>query len=85
MDYQKYTRAVPLRPIVSSVNSPTYNLAKYLVTLLQPHIEKTKSYIRDSTHFIQKISKLKTESNDILISFDVLSVFTKVPLAETLK
>ena len=35
---------VPLRPIVSSVNSPTYNLAKYLVTSLQPHIEKTKLY-----------------------------------------
>ena len=67
------------------MDSPTYNLVKYLVTLLHPHIEKTKSYIQDSTHFIQKILKLKMEPNDILVSFDVISLFTKVPLADTLK
>ncbi|KAG8236898.1 hypothetical protein J437_LFUL018742 [Ladona fulva] len=27
---------VPLRPIVSTTNSPTYNLAKYLASLLSP-------------------------------------------------
>ncbi|KAL3269429.1 hypothetical protein HHI36_008499 [Cryptolaemus montrouzieri] len=35
----------PLRPIVSAVNSPTHNVARYLAKQLQPEVETTQSYV----------------------------------------
>ncbi|GJQ66633.1 hypothetical protein Trydic_g4603 [Trypoxylus dichotomus] len=53
----------------------TYLLAEHLTTLLQPYIYGKPSYIRDSAHFV----------GDILVSFDIVSLFTKVPLVDTLR
>ena len=74
----------PLRPIVSTIGSPTYQLAKYLTKLLPPHLGNTEHFIKDSTHFINKIQEIKLNPEDILVSFDVVSLFTKVPLRDTL-
>ena len=57
--------------------------AKHLATLLQTHIGQTSSYIKVSGHFISKISTLKRDPRDRLISFDVVSLFTKVPINDT--
>lgn len=43
-------------PIVSAPGSPTYNKAKYLATLLQPHARHTSSYIKDFMHFVEKVN-----------------------------
>ena len=59
-------------------------LSKYLATLLHMHTGQTSSYIKDSGHFISKISTLKLNPGDRLISFDVVSLFTKVPIKDTL-
>nr|XP_060617816.1 uncharacterized protein LOC132767173 [Anolis sagrei ordinatus] len=45
---------------------------------------ETRDYIKDSAHFIEKISNLKLNTNDKLISFDVVSLFTMVPVADTM-
>ncbi|XP_011861533.1 PREDICTED: uncharacterized protein LOC105558445 [Vollenhovia emeryi] len=34
--------------------------------------------------FVNRITKIKTKRNDILVSFDVVSLFTKVPVQDTL-
>ena len=75
---------VPLRPIVSAIGSPTYNIAKHLTKLLEPYIGQTDTYIRDSTHFIEKIKDITLRPNDMLVSFDVVSLFTMVPINEAL-
>ena len=43
---------VPLRPIVSFYNSPTYKLSKYLVSLLSPLVGDTPSAVRNSKEFV---------------------------------
>ncbi|XP_060534544.1 uncharacterized protein LOC132706961 [Cylas formicarius] len=78
------SEAVPLRPIVSAIGSPTYHLAKHLTKLLEPLIGRTASHIKDSTQFIQKIKNITLSPKDILVSFDVVSLFTMVPVKETL-
>ena len=40
--------------------------------------------MRDSAHFVQRISDLRIESEDILVSFDVVSLFTNVPVMESM-
>lgn len=45
---------------------------------------QSTSYIKDSTDFVCKIQDIVVKPNDILVSFDVVSLFTKVPLRECL-
>ena len=80
-----HKKEVPLRPIVSCINGPTYKLAKHLAKELAPHVGNTSSYIKNTADFITKTKDLVTEENDILVSFDVKSLFTKVPIKETMK
>lgn len=76
---------VPLRPIVSAIDSPTYKLAKHLASLLQPHVGNTEHHVKNSRHFVEILGGIHLNSNDILVSFDVESLFTKVPVGYTLE
>ncbi|KAG8237323.1 hypothetical protein J437_LFUL014488, partial [Ladona fulva] len=75
---------VPLRPIVSAINSPTYNLAKYLASLLSPLVGHCEHHITNSTEFVKILPKIHLDPEDIMVSFDVVSLFTRVPLEDTL-
>ncbi|GJQ81844.1 hypothetical protein Trydic_g9871 [Trypoxylus dichotomus] len=66
------------------MGSPTQMLAKYLATTFQPFVELTPSYVKNSRHFVDLIKDLRLEMNDMLVSFDVTSLFTQVPIEETL-
>ena len=72
----------PFRPIVSSVNTYNYNLASYLVSILQP-ISTNQYTVKDSFSFADWAKKYK-HNNGIMCSLDVSSLFTNVPLEETL-
>ncbi|XP_072037195.1 uncharacterized protein [Amphiura filiformis] len=69
---------MPLRPIVSSINSPCYNLAKHLADILTPLSGKGTSYIKNSQHFVEKAGQIPIQPGDLLVSFDVVSLFTNV-------
>ncbi|GJQ76066.1 hypothetical protein Trydic_g10279 [Trypoxylus dichotomus] len=71
-------------PIVSAIGAPTYLLTKQ-TTLLQPYISGKPSYIRDSAHFVEKLREIRFNPGDILVNFDVVSLFTKVLLVDTLR
>lgn len=61
------------------IDTAEYGLAKYLDSLIKPHIPKT--YMLNSTSsFIDRLF----QKVDILVSFDVVSLFTNIPLAETI-
>ena len=71
---------VPLRPIVSFVSSPTYYLSKHLVHILSPLVGNTQHSVRNSSDFATFISSQTLEEDEVLVSFDVVSLFTKVPV-----
>ena len=64
------------RPIVSSIGNHNYHLSKFLTDLLDPIIPKSHC-TKDS---IKKVSA----TNRFLISDDVCSLFTSIPLKETI-
>ena len=70
---------VPLRPIVSFVSSPTYELSKFLAGLLAPIVGLTSSNIRNSRAFVEFIRSQTIPKEEILVSFDVVSLFTCIP------
>ena len=69
------------RPIVSSVGTYNYNLAKYLCNLLSPHYPE--QYCRKNT-FVEELKRLSLVDK-FLVSFDVTSLFTSIPLSATIK
>ena len=73
----------PLRPVVSMVGTASYGLAQYLDRIIKPHIPDT--YLLSSTaHFISKVKAFIFGARDTLVSFDVDSLFTNVPLKEVI-
>ncbi|KAG5348176.1 DEAF1 factor, partial [Acromyrmex charruanus] len=75
-----------LRPIVNATHSPTYNLACFLAQTLQPLTGKSESHITNSTDFngLHKIQKIRLRPTDLLVSFDVESLFTRAELRKFL-
>ena len=71
---------IPLRPIVSLPGSPTYELSKYLAMILQPLVKTSPHTINNTNAFLTNIKDLKLETDEILISFNVVSLFTSIPL-----
>ena len=74
---------VPLRPIVSCIRSPSYQLSRYITSLMSPLAGKMDSHVRNSRHFVEVMRCLRIEDDEVLVSFDVTSLFTNVPVDET--
>ena len=73
----------PARPIVSMISAPEYNLAKFLDSIIKPYIPGT--YMIDSSNdLIDKLQQFNFNQKHHLVSFDVASLFTNVPLRETI-
>ena len=73
---------IPIRPIVSCLDTYTYKLAKYLVKILQP-LTINEHIVKDSFHFAEEMKNITNAP--FLVSFDVSSLFTCVPLDETIE
>ena len=76
---------VPLRPIVNTIGSPTYELAKYVAKILGPLVGNSDSFIKDSNAFVNLIQEERVEPKDKILSFDIVSLFTKIPLKEAIQ
>ncbi|XP_015124857.1 uncharacterized protein LOC107046694 [Diachasma alloeum] len=79
-----HKETIPLRPIVSSIGATTYQLARYLTKPLQILVGQNSSHIKNSQDFVNKLSHIQTSPGDLLVSFDVESLFTNVPIPDTL-
>lgn len=76
---------VPLRPIVETIGLSMYKLAKFLARKLKPLVGNIDTYIKYSSSFIEKIKGTNIKIDDILPSFDVVSLFTMIPINEGMK
>ena len=72
----------PLRPILSAIKTPSYNLAKFLVPLIEP-ITKNNFTVKNSFEFSKEICEQNPEY--FMASLDVESLFINIPLKETIK
>ena len=72
----------PLRPIVSSIKTAGYNVAKFLHPLITP-LTSNEYTVLNSRSFVEEILGLDLPKNYVLASYDVESLFTNVPLEET--
>ena len=79
-----HKKDVPLRPVLSAIGTFNYGLAKSLTPILSTIIEK-HNMIRDSFSFVKELLALpKSMSQYKMVSFDIASLYTNVPLDETI-
>ena len=71
---------IPMRPIVSFCGSPTYKLSKYLTTVLKPLTDESRHKLQSTENFIDAIKTVQVPDDYKLVSFDVKSLFTSIPL-----
>ena len=71
-----------LRPIVSSIGTFNYNLARFLCDLLSPLVPNDY-FCKDTFSFVSQIKNANL-SKKFLISYDVTSLFTNIPFQETI-
>ena len=77
---------IPLRPILSMTKSPQSNLSTFLVSVLQPVLDKfSKHLVPDLFTFVNEHKSLNLcQPNSFMVSFEIKSLFTNVPLDKVL-
>ena len=69
-----------LRPIVSCVNTFAYDASALLANILSLLTGNSDFTVTNSAHFASVISSEKIQDHEIMVSFDVESLFTNVPI-----
>jgi hypothetical protein len=70
------------RPIISQIGTPTYNIAKQLNSIIKPYMPN--NFMVDSTYEFLQILRTKKINKGMIASFDAESLFTNVPINETI-
>jgi len=68
------------RIIISSIDSPLYQLAKYLHEIISGNIPDTSSRMDTSFQLVRKLNGLLLSDGIDLISLDAVSLFTNIPV-----
>ena len=68
----------PGRPIVSDINSETYQIARYIDHLITPICNIHPSYTKDTQHLLDKLKNISLPKNCILASLDIKSLYTNI-------
>ena len=81
MGFQRFTNQVyPLRPIVSSTGTVTYNTAKELVKILKPLVGMSTHHVHTTKDFVEQLKDVRLKQGECVISYDVTALFTSVPI-----
>ncbi|XP_036317693.1 uncharacterized protein LOC118732671, partial [Rhagoletis pomonella] len=69
-----------MRKIVSNINSPLSNIARWLVKDLKKFGSFDGYSVKNSLDFIEKVRDIEIEKDEIMISFDVEALFPSIPV-----
>ena len=70
---------ISLRPVVSCINSPSYDLATFVHQILAQVTTTFQFNIKNSFEFVEFIKRVTLPPNCLLVSLDVTSLFTNIP------
>jgi hypothetical protein len=75
---------LPIRPTAICITSSTYGLEKYMSSFVFSLVQQPGHYHKKSEAFITTLLHTRSSGNQHLVSSDMVSLFTKVPLEDTL-
>ena len=73
----------PLRPIISMSGTVTHSLAQYLNDIIRPHINK-QYMLKSTDEFLVALQDTTVSPDQEIVSLDVTSLFTNVPVDATI-
>ena len=80
-----HKQGVPLRPIVSSRGSATYETAKELAKILKLLVGKSPHHVQNNQDFLDSIKGIKIKPEECIMSYDVSALFTSIPVEPAIK
>jgi len=75
-----HKESYPLRPVISTIDSPAYKMSKYLAKILSNISVNSPYSVKNSFEFKNIITEITLNQNDRLFSLDVTSLFTNVDI-----
>jgi hypothetical protein len=69
-----YKKGIPLK----------HKLARLLSSKLKILVGQTDSFVKDSASWMREIKDIKLKEEDILVSFDMVSLFAKIPTQDAI-
>ena len=76
---------VPLRGVVSFINTPYEKIAKALVPILRSLQGRTKHYIKNSRQLKEQLKEWSIQRDEILVSYDVEKLYPSIPINKALE
>jgi hypothetical protein len=67
------------------VNSPTYGVSSFLAKILSPVVGNSENTVKNSCHFAECVRGKTLKADQVLESFDVVSLFTNIPVDLAIK
>ena len=74
-----------MRPVVSSYMSPFYKLAKWIVGEFNTLPPPPGFDVKNVYEFVDKVKDITLEPVEIIVSYDVISLYPNVPIPEALQ
>nr|VZH97033.1 unnamed protein product [Spirometra erinaceieuropaei] len=74
-----HKQGAPLRPIVSLRVTPTFGLSKWLYQRLRFLTKDAEWTVKSAEEFLTRIKHLEVEADEVMVSFDVISLFASIP------
>ena len=75
-----HKQGMPLRPIISSRGSVTYETVKELARILKPLVGRSPHHVQNTKDFISSIEGIQLKLDECIMSYDVNALFTSVPI-----
>ena len=67
---------MPLRPIVSSIGTVTYQTSKEVARILKPLVGRSPHHVKNTQDFIDQIKGIHLGQDQCMMSYDVKALFT---------
>jgi hypothetical protein len=75
----------PIRPVINSIQAPTYKLAKFLNKKLQTLIQLPNTYtIKNSYELAQELHNTHINENSKIITLDIKDLYVHLPIKNIL-
>ena len=75
---------IPVHPIVSYTGTPLYEVPKYIAEILKPYGKQKEQHTNNSKSFSTFICQQTIEPAEIMVSFNVTSLYTTIPIDQAL-
>merc|ERR1712240_658047 len=81
-----HKKEIPLRPILCMIKSPQSTLSTFLISVLEPVLDKFSNHtVPDSFSFVDKLKSFNLfKPNNFMVLFDIKSLFTNVQLKKVI-